>query len=116
MQVRGEGDLRLRGLHHAAGHLGGAATRVARQLPGGITFLAATGDYGAYAANSTTITPQYPASSPNVVAVGGTTLTVSGNSYVSETGWGSGTNSGTSTAAAAAASASTNSSRPGRTA
>jgi subtilisin-like proprotein convertase family protein len=45
----------------------------------GITFLAATGDSG---------TPSgYPAYSPNVVAVGGTTLSVSGNTYVSESAW-----------------------------
>ncbi len=62
----------------------------------GVTFLAATGDYGAYSSDSTTtITPQYPASSPNVVAVGGTSLYVNGNSYASETAWGNGVNSGT---------------------
>ncbi|MFI5377668.1 MAG: Ig-like domain-containing protein [Tepidisphaerales bacterium] len=46
----------------------------------GVTFLASTGDNGAPGG--------YPATSPNVVAVGGTTLTVdaSGN-YVSESGW-----------------------------
>jgi autotransporter-associated beta strand protein len=67
----------------------------------GVTFLAAAGDYGAYSAdNTTTITPQYPACSPYVVAVGGTTLTVSGSdpnyTYGSETTWGNGTLSGTS--------------------
>jgi subtilisin-like proprotein convertase family protein len=46
---------------------------------GGVTFLAATGDTGEPGS--------YPAYSPNVVAVGGTTLTVSGLDYVSETGW-----------------------------
>ena len=48
----------------------------------GITFLAATGDFGA------THGPMYPSSSPNVVAVGGTTLHVDqyGN-YLGETGW-----------------------------
>ena len=45
----------------------------------GITFLAATGDDGWPGI--------YPAYSPNVVAVGGTTLTLSGNNYASETGW-----------------------------
>ena len=61
-----------------------------------MTFLAATGDYGAYGSgsDSTTITPQYPAASPNVIAVGGTTLYPSGNSYGSETSWGNGTSSG----------------------
>ena len=48
----------------------------------GVTFVASTGDYGA-------ADPEYPAYSPNVVAVGGTSLTVNGdNSYNSETGWG----------------------------
>ncbi len=62
----------------------------------GITFLAATGDSGSYSSTRTTrITPQYPAASPNVVAVGGTTLHVSGNTYSSETAWGNGTSSGT---------------------
>ena len=42
---------------------------------------ASTGDHG-------TAVPEYPAFSPNVVAVGGTTLSVnSDNSYGSETGW-----------------------------
>jgi Bacterial pre-peptidase C-terminal domain len=46
----------------------------------GVTYLAATGDGGAPGT--------YPAYSPSVVAVGGTTLTVdSGGNYVSETGW-----------------------------
>lgn len=47
----------------------------------GVTFLAATGDTGAPGS--------YPAFSPNVVAVGGTTLVVSGaaGNYVSESGW-----------------------------
>jgi sugar lactone lactonase YvrE len=49
----------------------------------GVTFVASTGDYGA-------AVPEYPAMSPNVVAVGGTSLTLNGdNSYQSETGWGS---------------------------
>jgi hypothetical protein len=48
----------------------------------GVTFIASTGDYGAS-------DPQYPAFSPNVVAVGGTSLTLNAdNSYNSETGWG----------------------------
>ncbi|MCX5683065.1 MAG: hydantoinase B/oxoprolinase family protein, partial [Planctomycetota bacterium] len=46
---------------------------------GGVTFLAATGDAGRPSG--------YPAYSPNVVAVGGTTLNLSGLNYVSETGW-----------------------------
>jgi uncharacterized delta-60 repeat protein len=46
----------------------------------GVTFLASTGDYGSPGG--------YPAYSPNVVAVGGTTLnTDSSGNYLSETGW-----------------------------
>ena len=48
----------------------------------GVTFVTSTGDYG-------TADPEYPAFSPNVVAVGGTSLYVNAdNSYNSETGWG----------------------------
>jgi len=48
----------------------------------GVTFVASTGDYGAADA-------EYPAFSPNVVAVGGTTLTLNTDgSNNSETGWG----------------------------
>ena len=54
----------------------------------GVTFLASTGDNGSPGS--------YPAYSPNVVAVGGTTLTLSGDNYVSETGW-SGSGGGEST-------------------
>jgi hypothetical protein len=54
----------------------------------GVTFLASTGDSGSPGS--------YPAYSPNVVAVGGTTLTVSGGNYLSETGW-SGSGGGIST-------------------
>ena len=81
-----------------SGHVGGAASLGGAGLLGGITFLAATGDSGAYdAQNTSTITPQYPACSPNVVAVGGTSLTVNAdNTYGSETSWGNGTSSGTS--------------------
>jgi hypothetical protein len=46
----------------------------------GVTFLASTGDSGSPG--------EYPAYSQNVVAVGGTSLTVTGsNTYGSETGW-----------------------------
>jgi subtilase family serine protease len=46
----------------------------------GVTFVASTGDSGA--------PTQYPAASPNVLAVGGTTLTLNSSSiYVGETGW-----------------------------
>ncbi len=48
----------------------------------GVTFVASTGDYGA-------ADPVYPAFSPNVLAVGGTSLALSSNNgYASETGWG----------------------------
>jgi subtilase family serine protease len=47
-----------------------------------VTFVAASGDSGA--------PPQYPAVSPNVLAVGGTSLTIrSDGSWQSETGWSS---------------------------
>ena len=60
-----------------------------------ITFLASTGDGGAYATSSTTVkTPSFPAISANVVGVGGTNLKIdSSGDYVSESGWGNGTNS-----------------------
>ena len=78
------------------GHVGGAASLGSTGLPGGVTFLASAGDSGAYDSWYTdTITPQYPASSPNVVAVGGTSLTVNADdTYGSEITWGNGTDSG----------------------
>src|SRR5262249_33744675 len=55
----------------------------------GVTFLAATGDNGKPGG--------YPAYSPNVVAVGGTVLSVDGSgNYISEAGW-SGSGGGLST-------------------
>ena len=46
------------------------------------TFIAASGDQGAWTG------PTFPSVSPNVLAVGGTTLTLgSGNTYGSESGW-----------------------------
>jgi autotransporter-associated beta strand protein len=55
----------------------------------GVTFLSSSGDSGA--------PPSYQAASPNVVAVGGTVLTVDSNgNYVSESGW-SGSGGGIST-------------------
>lgn len=52
----------------------------------GVTFLASTGDGGAPGG--------YPAYSPNVVAVGGTTLTINGDgTYGGETGWSLGSDS-----------------------
>ena len=52
----------------------------------GVTFVAATGDHNA---------GNYPAFSPNVVAVGGTTLHLkTDSSYDSESGWGDGNDAG----------------------
>ncbi|MDB5174643.1 MAG: pcp 3, partial [Phycisphaerales bacterium] len=50
----------------------------------GVTFVAASGDSGSWWG------PQWPASSPNVLSVGGTSLTLANSSgaYGSETGWG----------------------------
>jgi subtilase family serine protease len=49
----------------------------------GVTFVASSGDSGSSGA------PNYPSVSPNVLAVGGTQLTVdSSNNWSSETGWG----------------------------
>ena len=57
-----------------AGHLGGFG------IKGGITFVTSSGDTGA--------PTSWPASSPNVVAVGGTTLNVdAAGNWLSETGW-----------------------------
>ncbi|MDB5327946.1 MAG: pcp 3, partial [Phycisphaerales bacterium] len=54
----------------------------------GVTFLAATGDNGAVLpAGGTTKQAAYPSESPNVVAVGGTTLQQNNGAYVSESGW-----------------------------
>jgi hypothetical protein len=48
-----------------------------------VTFVTAAGDYGS--------PPSYPATSPNVLSVGGTTLTIAaGNAYGSETAWSDG--------------------------
>ena len=62
----------------------------------GVTFVASSGDSGAYASSySHTIIANYPSSSPNVVSAGGTYLsTDAGGNYTSETGWGNGTTSG----------------------
>lgn len=57
-----------------AGHIGGSG------IEGGITFIAASGDSGAPAT--------WPATSLNVMAVGGTTLTLdSGGNRIAETAW-----------------------------
>ena len=83
-----------------SGHLGGSATLGGTDLPGGVTFLTSAGDNGAYSNDApTSVTPEYPATPPNVIAVGGTALNVSGSSnsnyaWGSETAWGDGVNSG----------------------
>ncbi|MDD4891210.1 MAG: S53 family peptidase, partial [Phycisphaerae bacterium] len=61
----------------------------------GVTFVVSSGDSGAYGgSSSTTPSVEYPAASPNVVAVGGTYLsTNSSGAYLGETAWGSGTSS-----------------------
>src|SRR5262249_30638869 len=58
----------------------------------GVTFVASSGDSGAYGSPSSKIVG-YPAASPNVLGVGGTKLNTSGGSYLSESGWGNGTSS-----------------------
>lgn len=60
----------------------------------GVTFVAASGDSGAYKYASTKKGVSYPAASANVLAVGGTYLKVDAdNNYVDETGWGYGRSS-----------------------
>jgi hypothetical protein len=55
----------------------------------GVTFVAASGDEGADGG------AEWPAVSPNVIAVGGTTLTLNGSTYSTESAW-SDTSGGTS--------------------
>lgn len=64
---------------------------------GGVTFIAASGDSGAYDyTRVSTKAVEYPASSPNVLGVGGTYLSAdSVGNYLSESGWGNGSSSGT---------------------
>lgn len=59
----------------------------------GITFVASAGDQGAYGGGNGSIGVEYPAASPNVLSVGGTSLTLNGNSYGSESAWGNGSSS-----------------------
>jgi uncharacterized repeat protein (TIGR03803 family) len=54
----------------------------------GVVFFAATGDTGSDTDDALGVS--YPASSPNVVGVGGTTLTLTGSNWTSETGWADG--------------------------
>jgi xanthomonalisin len=53
----------------------------------GQTFSISSGDSGADECGDGGVTPSYPASSPHVIAVGGTTLNTSGSTYTSETAW-----------------------------
>jgi hypothetical protein len=64
-------------------HLGGSSGLAgAPYLKGGVTFVAAAGDSGPGSG------AQWPSVSPNVLAVGGTTLTLDGRgNYVGETAW-----------------------------
>jgi hypothetical protein len=63
----------------------------------GVTFVVSSGDSGAYNSGSGAKTVDYPAASPNVLAVGGTSLSVdSKGDYISETGWGNGSSSASS--------------------
>ena len=66
----------------------------------GVTFLAASGDSGIYGTSGRQIVTDYPASSPNIVSVGGTSIVIDssgdypGTGTSGETAWGFGTNSG----------------------
>ncbi|MBY0526937.1 MAG: S53 family peptidase [Gemmataceae bacterium] len=72
-----------------ANHVGGSNGRGGPRLSGGVTFVGASGDYGAPAI--------WPATSSNVLAVGGTTLQVDAlGNYLGEVAW-SGSGGGRST-------------------
>lgn len=60
----------------------------------GITPIASSGDNGAYDGTSS-LTVDFPASDPNVLSVGGTTLTITNNAWNGETTW-SGSGGGSS--------------------
>ena len=66
----------------------------------GVTFLASAGDSGIYGGGGSQALANYPAASPNVVAVGGTSITIDaagdypGAGATGEGGWGGGTDSG----------------------
>jgi hypothetical protein len=66
----------------------------------GVTFLAASGDSGIYGNGGFQITADYPAASPNIVAVGGTSIVIDsagdypGTGSSGEVAWGDGTSSG----------------------
>jgi pseudomonalisin/xanthomonalisin len=54
----------------------------------GQTFAVSSGDSGSYECGSYTTSQSYPAVSPYVIAVGGTTLNTNGTSWASESVWG----------------------------
>ena len=66
----------------------------------GVTFLAASGDSGIYGDGGDQIAANYPAASPNIVSVGGTSIVIDsagdypGTSPSGEVAWGDGTQSG----------------------
>jgi hypothetical protein len=66
----------------------------------GVTFLAAAGDSGIYASGTYQVVANYPAASPNVVSVGGTSIVIDsagdypGTGTSGEVAWGDGTQSG----------------------
>ncbi len=68
----------------------------------GVTFLAASGDTGIYGNGGRQVVTDYPASSPNIVSVGGTSIVIDSNGDYPGTGstgevaWGAGTSSGSS--------------------
>ena len=68
----------------------------------GVTFLAAAGDSGIYGDGGGAVSANYPAASPDVVAVGGTSITIDsagdypGTGPSGEVAWGDGSLSGTS--------------------
>jgi hypothetical protein len=67
----------------------------------GVTFLAAAGDSGIYGNGGNQVAADYPAASPNVVSVGGTSIVIDaagdfpGTGASGEVAWGDGTHSGT---------------------
>ena len=67
----------------------------------GVTFVVAAGDSGIYVSDTSYVSADYPAASPNVVAVGGTSITIDaagdypGTGASGEVAWGSGSKSGT---------------------
>ena len=66
----------------------------------GVTFLAASGDTGIYGSGGNQFAANYPAASPNVVSVGGTSIVIDsagdypGTGPSGEVAWGDGTKSG----------------------